>query len=39
LILLKASTGAILTENGVEDVMNSSTPDQVLEQWKNLLDE
>lgn len=38
LILLNSITGTILSENGVEDVMDSATTEQqVLERWKQLL--
>ena len=40
LILLNAASGEVLTENGVQDVMDntsSSSPEAVLEKWKALL--
>jgi hypothetical protein len=38
LILLDGATGTVLSENGVEDVMDPTTTDQqVLDRWKQLL--
>jgi hypothetical protein len=38
LILLNSATGTVLSENGVEDVMDPTTTDQqVLARWKQLL--
>jgi Thioredoxin-like len=38
LILLNSATGALLSENGVDDVMDPATTDQqVLARWKQLL--
>jgi thiol-disulfide isomerase/thioredoxin len=37
LILLESSTGRIVTENGVDHVMKSGSPESVLDGWRSML--
>ena len=36
-ILLETATGRILTEDGVNDVMNGTSPESTFEKWRGLL--